>query len=720
MIRPALLLVLLLLPLCLFQACRGDKPEQKPWNLLLVTFDTTRADRIGCYGNDRIETPALDKLSQQGIRFAHAMSTNPITAPSHSTILTGRYPIAHGIRDNGLFKLAEEQVTLAEILRGQGYATAAAIGAFPLSSLFGLDQGFDYYNDHLTAQYENHLGQRTIPKDRLFFDERKASQVNEAALPWLDDHAQQPFFLWIHYFDPHQPFEPEPPYNHRYADDLYNGEIAYADASLGFLLDYIENLGVLERTLVVMTSDHGEGRGDHNELTHAVLAYNSTLHVPLIIRPPAGAAPAGLVVEDRVGTVDILPTILDLLHIDPPEVNGGDDPGPSTLQGHSLVPFWRDEVSGDRPLYAENLSPALTHGWGELRVWYEDELKFIHGPRSELYDLRADPAELRNLISTRPEDAARMRHKLVAFLENNALQGVSATEVMDESVMEQLAALGYLHVSGDGHEMVAEGLREGGVHPQDRVGDVNDMSTAKHFLFEGRFAEALPFTSRLMKADAQSPAYQELHGSALAGVGRMDEAWEMLQRMRARGKVSESFLLWMTNHRFSMGETEPALDVLEKFVEGRPSAKSAWSLANFYLRLDRKEAYRGALEQALELDPAFVQARMDLAIYHAEMGNPEIAEQGFLRALSDAPLDPRVHLNYGAFLLHGGWLQESGAHLRRAIDLAPKYLKAHLALVTLHLTAGERTEAEAVVAHLQNIAPQSEETRTAVQLLARP
>lgn len=719
------LFALLLLP----TGCRLGEPQPKPWNVVLITFDTTRADRIGCYGNDRIETPVLDNLAAQGIRFANAMSTNPITAPSHTSIHTGRFPIAHGVRDNGLFRLSEDQVTLAEILAEKGFATAAAIGAFPLSSQFGLDQGFDIYEDHLSGAYENHRGERIIPKDRLFFDERRAAEVNEAIFPWLDEHADEQFFLWVHYFDPHQPFEPEQPYRDQYLDDLYNGEIAYSDASLGFLLDYIDRLGALENTLVVMTADHGEGLGEHNEVTHAVLAYDSTLHVPLIIRPPAGAAPKGLVIEDRVTTVDIVPTILDLLGLDWTERRETDaGPNVSSLQGRSLTAYFLDgksdvdNVPSDdtRELYSENLSPALSHGWGELRVLYEENLKYIHGPRPEMYDLANDPDELNNLVDTRREDAARLRYQLEQYLSRHALEGTSTTQVMSPEVMEQLAALGYLRMSGDGGQVIGERLRDEGIPPQDRVADINDMSATKHLLFEERFAEALPFAERLMKHDPDSPTYQELYGSVLANIGRMDEAWALLNKMRANGKVTESFLLTMVSKRFNQGQQAEALDVLQKFVEGRPSATAAYGLARFYKLKGDHEKARQALATTLELEPTHVQARMDQAIYHIQDGNRDKAGEVFYAAVEAAPFDPRAHYNYGTFLVEEELLDQAEQHFVRAVELSPNYLKGYQAQVALYLTLGKREAAENAFERLDRMAPNSREAQLARQLLARP
>jgi len=715
--RPSLLVLILLATV--LGNCSG--PEKfgaggQRWNVLLVTFDTTRADHIGCYGNDRIQTPTLDRLAAEGVRFARALSAVPITAPSHSTILTGRYPIAHGVRDNGLFVLGEGQQTLAEILRDHGYATAAAVGSFPLTSRFGLHQGFDLFDDHLTGLFEDYSGKRAAPKKRMFFDERRAAQVNEAVLPWLTEHTTQhpdtPFFAWVHYFDPHQPFEPAPPYDQLYADDLYNGEIAYADSRLGFLLERLKTLGVLDRTLVIMTADHGEGLGDHNELTHAVLAYNSTLHIPLILRPPAGVAPAGTVVDTWVGNIDILPTVLDLLGIEPPE----------GLQGYSLVPLWQ---AGARPSrrsairYAENLSPRLTHGWGELRVLFEGSLKYIHGPVPELYDLDADPHELRDLIAQRPDDARRLRDRLQAFLQRHAVADVSTTEPVDDEVRKRLQALGYLQSSGSGGETIAEVLRSDGAAPQEKVGDVNSLSAAKHLLFKNRPGDALTYTRKLVDTSPDNPLYLELHANALMGLGRLDEAWEVAEHLNTQGSMEPHLMFRLASLRFDHGEQRSTIDSLRAYLTRSPSASGARLLASFYKRLGDIEESLAALRQALDLDPGFAPARVDLATRLAEAEDPA-AEREFLQALEDAPYYPQGYYNYGTFLLYGGRYPEAIGFLQRAIALTPQYLEARLALVAAHIANDDRPQAEEAYGELRHMAPRSRATEAAAELLAEP
>ncbi|RFF31260.1 sulfatase [Wenzhouxiangella sediminis] len=694
----------------------GCKQEPERWNVLLVTFDTTRADRIGCYGNDRINTPTLDGLAAEGVRFANAVSVAPITAPSHSSILTGLYPTAHGFRDNGLFVLEGRNRTLAEILKDEGYATAAAVGAFPVVSRFGFDQGFDLFDDHLTGMFEDYQGERAVPKEELFFDERRAAQVNEAVIPWLQQQGDSPFFLWVHYFDPHQPFEPPPPYDQLYADDLYNGEIAYADSRLGHLIEQLRQMGELERTLIVMTADHGEGLGEHNEITHAVLAYDSTLHVPLIVRPPGDATGrVSRVIDERVGTVDIVPTVLDVLGLDVP----------AELHGQSLASLWRDVVEEDKPevayeprYYAENLSPRLTHGWGELRVLYEGDMKYIHGPRPELYDLSVDPHELENLVADRSEQAREMRGNLATFIREHAASEPTQTQALDPELVQRLQSLGYLHGSGEGGLEVREELQDDGVPPHERVSDINRMSAAKHLLFQGRPAEALNYTEALIEGGSESPLYRELHAAALAGTGRIDEAWEMVTDTRSGNVGSESLVLTLAVERFQQGDREAAIAFLREFSDRRESARASWLLADLFKVVGQDGEALKALERALDFDPEFVPARVDKAVHWARLGEFEKADAAFVRALRDGPYYAKGSYNYGAFLFESGRLMEAEEYFERARELAPRYLKAHFALVAVHHARHDRVGAEAALAALQRIAPDSSEATAAAQLLA--
>jgi len=680
-----------------------------PRNVVLVTFDTTRADHFGCYGDDGIATPVVDSLARDGVLFRRAYSAVPVTAPSHSTILTGRYPPAHGVRDNGLFVLSESQTTLAEVLRDNGFATAAAVASFPLDSQFGLDQGFDLYDDHFTASYEDFRGRRVRPKSGLFFDERRAALVNEAIFPWLEEHHRQPFFVWLHYFDPHHPQEPPAPYDELYAADPYKGEIAYADESLGVVIEKLRKLGVWDDTLLVLTADHGEGLGEHNEMTHSTLAYNSTLHVPLVMRLPGG--PRGRVVEERVGTVDLLPTVLDLLGVEPP----------AGVEGRSLVPLIEGDGDGDFPhtQYAETLAPRFSHGLGELRVLYHRQLKYIFGPRPELYDLEADPDELTNLVDSDPEAAAALHRRLERFVAEHAAPDPTTVLEVDPEVRARLEALGYIQTSG-GETTVREELDGSGTPPQDRVGDVNDVSTAKHFLFRNNPAGAKEIAEKLLRRDPDNPYYLQLKATAElqldqleAGLATMAE----IRRLDPQGLPAEPLLLQVVTTLFYRGRGEEALALLADAQSAKPTALGQWYLASLHGAAGRRDEEVAALRRALELTPELAPARVDLAAHHAMAGELDTARQEFERALADLPYDPKAHYNYAALLHQLGDPEAARRHFARAVQLEPSYLKAHYALVVVDLELDRRTDAEDHLATLLEIAPKSAEARQARALL---
>lgn len=697
---------LLLGGLCLL--CLGCSPAP-PRNLLLVTFDTTRADHLGCYGRANARTATLDRLASRGVLFEQCRSAAPLTMPSHSTMLTGLYPLAHGVRDNGLFTLPESRTTLAELLRARGYATAAAIGSFVLDHRFGLGQGFDLYEDRVGREYENYWGQRTVSKNALFFDERPAERVNAAILPWLRQNRARPFFLWVHYWDPHQPHTPPAPYSELLATDLYQGEIAYADAALGQLLAELEAGGVAERTLVVMTADHGEGLNDHNEATHSLLCYDATLHVPLIVAGPG--APVGKRVRERVGTVDILPTVLELLGV-PPR---------SDVQGRSLVPLWRDGERGDdrHPYYAETLAPRLSQGLGELRVWFEGPFKYIHGPRSELYDLRADPEERSNLIAGDPRRAEALRDRLARFLDQAARPTEdAATPGADAENVERLAALGYVSRGRAAPGDVRDVLRSDGTPPQDRVGDINRLSAAKTLLSRGRYREAKEVAEQLLKSAPGEPLYVGFAAWAEVGLGQ-DEA--ALARLEGTDLVPMSFASWvypLIERLARQGRPERALALVEKALalDARNPAVHALR-AEILRQMGREEAYLDGLRDALKANPRYLPARLELGVALAQRGERAQAQIELEIALSQNPLHPRAQFNYGTLLTELGRWEDARRHFARALELDQTYWRSYTALIIADLKLGDRAAAATVLAQLEERCKDPEVLEEAVALL---
>ena len=720
--QAAVLTAALLVALTLF----GCGARRERWNVLIVTFDTTRADHIGCYGYPSARTPTIDALAADGVRFEQAYTPVPITAPSHSTIFTGLLPLAHGVRDNGMFVLPARQQTLAEILKAEGYATGAAIGSFPLTAQFGLDQGFDFYDDHVNHESETLQGLE-IPRRRLFFDERPADWVNEALDPWLAENHQRPFLLWAHYFDPHQPYAPPEPYDALFSTRPYDGEIAFADESFGALLDRLRELGVYDRTLIVFTADHGEGLGEHDEATHAIQVYSSTTHVPLVIRMPGnadgegGRAARGAAVGEPVGTVDLLPTILDVLGIEIP----------ANLQGRSLAPQLRGEpISNGRspqessslPIYMETLAARLGHNWGELRALFDGRYKFIHGPRPELYDLRADPRELTDLIEREPEIADRLQRQLASFMRSHAVAAGDAAVGMDEQVRQRLMALGYLHSGDPTAVAISEELTSGGIAPQDRVGSISRWSRVRQLLHGNQPLQARETLKPLLAADPENSTYLELLGVAEVMLGHTEAAEAAFEKLLAahgggNADLQGRVLRELGRLRLQLGELERSLELTHHADSVDPQPESRYTAALLLRELGRGDEAFAALERTLELDPGFAPARTDLAVAQIARGLETEAEENFRRALHDRPYFARGFLNYATFLAERHGFEPALPYYERAVVLDRAYWRARLTLVEAYLHLDREADAIAQLEILEQRVPGSSAATLGRQLV---
>lgn len=393
--------------------------EESKHNCLLITIDTLRADRLSCYGSPFLKTPNVDGLAGRGAVFSRAFANTSTTLPSHANILLGTTPNHHGVHENLNFIVSQELLTLAEHLKNNGYSTGAFVGAYPLDARFGLSQGFDVYDDKYGRVHSVNLSSL----------ERRAEAVIEAALEWLQGRPS-PWFLWIHCWDPHSPYDPPEPFRTRYADRPYEGEVAYVDRTLGELFDYLKEAGLFDSTVLVFTGDHGESLGQHGEETHGFFAYNSSLWVPLIISAP-GCAPAR--VDDYVSHIDIFPTVCEALGIEKPPF----------LQGTSLFPALRGKKVPERPIYFESLYPYYSRGWAPLKGFILKKKKFIESPLPELYDLGKDFSELNNLVSKK--EAARLTARLNEIIRDlTPSRKVGAAQTADRETREKLASLGYV------------------------------------------------------------------------------------------------------------------------------------------------------------------------------------------------------------------------------------------------------------------------------------
>lgn len=392
--------------------------ENDKINILLITIDTLRADRLSCYGSQNVKTPNIDKLAERGILFSRAFAHTSTTLPSHANILLGSTPLQHGVHDNLNFIIQNESLTLAEHLKSHGYSTAAFVGAYPLDSRFGLNQGFDIYDDNYTRPHFQTISSM----------ERKAEDVLDNALNWVRGQ-NNPWFLWIHCFDPHIPYEPPDPFKAQY-EDPYDGEVAYVDSALGKLFDHLEESHLYEKTLIVFTGDHGESLGQHGEMTHGFFAYNTTIWIPLIMCHPDAKKDH---VDQYVSHIDIFPTVCDAAGISKPP----------SLQGTSLLPALKGKRLQKKLIYFESMYPYYSRGWAPLRGYIDGNEKYIDSPIPEFFDLEKDFDENENLSTDKDLQKLKKQHEAVM---KNYTSEVStrAEKKLDREALERMRSLGYI------------------------------------------------------------------------------------------------------------------------------------------------------------------------------------------------------------------------------------------------------------------------------------
>ncbi|MBU0677042.1 MAG: sulfatase-like hydrolase/transferase [Verrucomicrobia bacterium] len=529
----------------LLVSCSGrvDRP-----NVILVTMDTTRADRIGCYGCERAFTPGLDALAKSGVLFERAYTAVPLTLPSHTSILTGLQPPEHGLRVNGARSLSRETTLLSEALKTAKYQTAAFIAAFVLDAKFGLDQGFDLYDDDVGGDFD---------PDAWLRRHRSGEKVVDSALEWLRGRSSDPFFCWVHLFDPHQPYIWQQAYvPENFAGDAYDSEIAYMDFQIRRLLDYVKEEGIAERTLVVLVGDHGESLGEHGEKQHGLLLYDGAVHVPMIFVQP-GKLPSGRIVSGAVSIASVAPTIARLCGVTL-----------STASAPSLHRALRDSPTRSGPVYMETEMPYTEHHWAPLRGLVDYPWKYIHTSRPELYNLQSDPAEMRNLCDLDPNKAA----KLAALLDEleRSFREVSGSEVeLSETERRTLESLGY----------TTRFERQAGPDNREDLPDVKDMldlfeesQRVGRLIKAGELAVALDLAAGLVEKDPENAAFRLALAKALGANGKYKEAEDLAaRRILASGEplsldVRLGSLILLSRCRKEQGDVDGAVSILREIL----------------------------------------------------------------------------------------------------------------------------------------------------------
>ena len=562
--------------------------------VFLITIDTLRADHVHCYGYDRIQTPALDLLAKQGIRFTQAFTPSPITNSSHASIMTGLLPSSHGVSDFGV-PLTAIYPTLAELLAKGGYRTAAFIGAVILDSKNlapGLDRGFEFYDN---------FPELTTTKSRWGRIERRGMEVEQRAESWLNAHPAGAHFVWVHFYDPHDPYEPPPPYSDVYKDRLYDGEIAYADSALGHFLAYLKKQGWYEGAMIVVVGDHGEGLGEHHEDTHGILLYDSTTHVPLIVKLPE-ERDAGRTVDAQVRTTDIMPTILGLLGV----------AAPASLDGDSLEPFLNGVEAAPRTVFGETEYP-LRFGWAPLRSIRKEGFKFIEAPKPELYDLRADPGELRNHYEPWDGTVQKLRRVLAELSAKSPAPGKSSPGAVSLSTIDELHALGYL---GSADARSATDVPEPSLlpDPKDKIEEQNLLHTAMMASEDREPNKARVALEKVLQLDESSAiALRQLGRLEIASRNYAKAAGYLRRAQDARPNDATDALEY--GRALELGGDLPgARDALQASLKLNPHQFAArLSLGRVYLGLNDSRAAEEQFVAAVLLQPESFEAQIDLA-----------------------------------------------------------------------------------------------------------
>ncbi|MFQ6102961.1 MAG: sulfatase-like hydrolase/transferase [Candidatus Glassbacteria bacterium] len=582
-----LLFIISLFFLTTAAVCTPGGKYRRP-NVILISLDTVRADRLGCYGHRGINTPNIDFLAAQGVLFEKAIAPAPLTLPSHTTILTGLYPNNHGVRDNTTYRLSEKALTLAEILKENGYRTAATVGAFVLDSSRGLDQGFDYYDDELPKPTKAFASVLSNVEDNRIRErevaERTASVVTRKAISWLRENSDEKFFLWIHYFDPHYPYTPPPPYSMKYRGRPYYGEIAFVDENIGSVMEKLRDFELIDNTLVIIVGDHGESLGEHKEYTHCIFIYDSTTRVPLIMSWP-GRIPAGVIVNDVVSLADVLPTILEFLEIGP--VDG--------LDGVSLVDIIGGKGSGERFIYSESLFPYLNYGWSQVYSLRGARWKYIKAPEPELYDMSRDRLETKNLFDTEREVATRLAELLETMISEKPAQESVLAESAELSTQdrERLESLGY--ISGAPPVRENASLRD----PKEMIALHDRINISRQAMREGRIDEALGLLEEVIAQDPTNALARNL-------IGMIYNKLQDIPNARAQ---------------------------FQKAVELNPNLTDAYcNLGNLHFQGENYSKAAYYYEKALELEPSAGDYCLILAEIYSRMGDDQRAEALYRRA----------------------------------------------------------------------------------------
>jgi arylsulfatase A-like enzyme/Tfp pilus assembly protein PilF len=650
-----------------------NKQEGK-LNFILITIDTLRPDRLSCYSKGHLKTPNIDNLASRGTLFLKAFAHTSTTLPSHTNILLGTTPLYHGVHENSNFIVRDEFLTLAEHLKNHGYSTAAFVGAYPLDSRFGLAQGFDVYDDNYDIR-------RTEKRE---IGERKAEVVVKNALEWLNGQ-KSPWFLWIHCWDPHDPYEPPEPYKTQYEKHPYDGEVAYVDFVLGKLFLYLKENNLSSQTMIIFTGDHGESLGEHDEKTHGFFAYNSTIWIPLIISVPGIKTGE---VHQNVMHVDVFPTVCDVLKIEKP----------SCLQGISLLPALKGKKLPERNIYFESLSPYYSKGWAPLRGYIYGKEKFIESPIPELYNLEKDFNELENLA--KGEKLDKYKNQLNQIIRKQSLnENIKAEQKIDRESLEILKSLGYVsssHVPKKESYSPDEDVKV--LLPYHyKCAKAMDVYYKDH-----KFREGIELLKEVITGRKDiSTAYTNL-SDLYRDQGRLSDALETLKIGLGFIPTNYEILSTYVQYLVEAGQDDEAIEVLA--AKSSPQMEYDPEIWNYiglaYWHKENFEKALKAFEKSTLIDNKYPIAFNNLGALHysiflktKDLEAYKKSLQNFKRAVELDPYYSTAFQGLGVAYAQVGDLEEAISCLEKALELRPDFGQAIYDLGIVYMKNGETIKA---------------------------
>ncbi|NIM90944.1 MAG: sulfatase-like hydrolase/transferase [Candidatus Aminicenantes bacterium] len=676
-----------------FAALLAKQGIEKP-NIVLITLDTTRADRLACYGYSGVKTPHLDSLARQGILFEQCTASSPLTLPSHASIMTGLYPTFHGVRVNGNTALSETHLTLAELFSQQGYQCGAFIGAFVLDGRWGLKQGFHHYDDQFDLKKYKQLD--------LGLVQRPGNEVVDAALSWLETQKENPFLAWVHLYDPHTPYEPPEPYFSEYNTSiagLYDGEIAFTDEQVGRCVDWLVENGLDRNTIIFIMGDHGEGLGEHGESTHGYYIYDYAVQVPFVIVTPFDDF-QGIRQTSQVRTIDLYPTLLEMAGIPVPEEN----------QGESLLAMIFDPVqSKDYYAYGESLSPNILFGWSALHCLRNSQYKYIDAPRPELYDLVQDPQEFNNLRNRFPKIARELKEALYRIIEQSSLEAPKPEAAnLDNETVQRLAALGYIGApvarkpsSGKGEELA---------DPKDKLRIYVSVQQAGELINKEEYDQGVRILESVLREEPLIPQARLLLATSYFELDRKEEAKEQYDFILKNDPKSVQALIGLANVLLEEGKKEDVIALCKQTVSIDEQNTQAYTImGEIYMGENDHSQALPYLEKAVEIQPKLAQTRLNLAACLVSLKSYDRAEVFLEGVLEEYPKFPLAH--YHLALLHEeqGDLETARGFYLKEVAYYPDHYKARFNLGKILFKLGDRKGYMEQMQEVIRIAPEAAE-----------